>query len=269
MAIADDPTCVPRDDVKPTRLASGQLGFVRLCGGVSPRTEVLTLEDSVVTPLARLEWNPGRFDWSSIADLGVFSHGVGYCVGWSWFDRDGRVPTTVFVGEGAQRFRVDEVFDRSHPENCDGTGRAGGPTWSANGGQLAFLASPESVGVEGDDRLGRPWGLYVANRDGTEAREIVGDLSEPAGVRWSHDGQWLAYVIASGSSDRTLWITNPDGSVKRRLYTGSIHDFDWAPSSQEIVVLEGYGQMNRTESEVVILTLTDEAFDRPSSRSGR
>ena len=99
------------------------------------------------------------------------------------------------------------------------------------------LASYSSVSISPDDsrmayvRLGEsgsdggwgPEGIYVANGDGTKAREIFRSAERPqsiADLAWSPDGQTIGFVLRSippgasseGEWTSRLWVVAADGS---------------------------------------------------------
>jgi TolB protein len=59
--------------------------------------------------------------------------------------------------------------------------------------------------------------------------------------RWSHDGQWLAYVLTDGSSSQ-IWVSRADGSAKSAVTPLGIYtnDFAWSPSSDILAVARAF-----------------------------
>jgi len=115
--------------------------------------------------------------------------------------------------------------------NADGTGTArltstrkdeSHPTWSADGGAIAFARAQD---------------IYVMNVDGSDARRISDLDAEEAEPAWSPDSKWIAYVRRDPGTDvRDLWIMKPDGAGARRvtsLHANSVNPA-WSPDSTRI-----------------------------------
>jgi Tol biopolymer transport system component len=73
--------------------------------------------------------------------------------------------------------------------------------------------------------------ITIMNADGTNVRDVAAGLNG-RGVKWSPDGQWLAYE----ANDCFLFIIRTDGTGNRRLGDGCTHaGFSWSPDGQYIV----------------------------------
>lgn len=80
--------------------------------------------------------------------------------------------------------------------------------------------------------------LYTLNGTTGEVKQITdsGRASQPA---WSHDGQWLAYLITEQDSE--LWLVRKDGSAARPI-TGlpqsvASSGFFWSPTANLLAVI--------------------------------
>ncbi len=92
-------------------------------------------------------------------------------------------------------------------------------------GQLAFVSS------------GR---LYVLNGSAAERPATLHAVAAPAGAAapaWSHDGRWLAFLVAPPSSYPivsdpmgTLWLANADGGAARPVLANA-GPFSWSPAT--------------------------------------
>jgi len=106
-----------------------------------------------------------------------------------------------------------------------------------------FEFAPESVEVR---RIGwspaeevllieEPQALWTLDLSSFQSTKLV----EGVGIeraQWAPNGANVAYLeIDSETSDVTLWITNSQGSVKRRLLQGAITDFRWAPKDPKLI----------------------------------
>jgi Tol biopolymer transport system component len=89
-------------------------------------------------------------------------------------------------------------------------------------------------------------GIWLMRRDGTGkrllARVEVGTpgYGEPAGLRWSPDGTYIAYTYGG-----VLWVMNADGKHRRKLHTAPANRQAWgpvwSPDGETIAWAEGDG----------------------------
>lgn len=77
-------------------------------------------------------------------------------------------------------------------------------------------------------------GLWVADHTGADATLVVPAEGEypdrqPTAPAWSHDGSWIAYVLAF-----EIWIVRPDGSGRRRVMPFQSSLPSWSRDDQRI-----------------------------------
>jgi Tol biopolymer transport system component/DNA-binding winged helix-turn-helix (wHTH) protein len=129
-------------------------------------------------------------------------------------------------------------------------GRAGSPSWSADGRSIAFDAIEP----------GGNWSLYVVAADSSPiSRPVISDRYNNVRPAWSHDGKWM-YFASDRTGDYQIWrmpsaggtplqmtrnggmdpVVSPDG---RHLYYAKV------PPEQEIweVPLEGGSEVKVVE----------------------
>ena len=84
--------------------------------------------------------------------------------------------------------------------------------WAARSDRLAYTSGPGTV--------------VVANADGSGRLELPAPPGTPAGLAWSPDGSWLAFVEESDLPDRDakLWLLPSDGSGANVERFGSTTD---------------------------------------------
>lgn len=89
-------------------------------------------------------------------------------------------------------------------------GRAGSPTFSPDGRQIAFIS----------DMTGMPQ-IWVVPVEGGWPTLVTADNDPVGSVTWSPAGEWLAYTLAPGGGMNTqVFIVRPDGSEQKRLTDG-------------------------------------------------
>lgn len=235
--LAADPDCPGHDDFRPTRLIDGTLGFVRTCEGDN-RILIMRLTDQGAERLLSLDANPSRFDYAISADQGIYSYSSGLCAGVRDFSSVGPEAIAITVGAGDQRFELDDMFEAADwPGGCDATGRANMPTWrpGSNRADLAFVASPESVGVTAG-RLDVPWRLYVQTH-GDKPREVLAGLIDPGVLAWSPDGAHLALTATVPGQGKGVYLINADGGGLRKVADQRVIDLAWSPDGSQLAVL--------------------------------
>jgi len=89
-----------------------------------------------------------------------------------------------------------------------------GPSWSPDGRRIAFWSGDNDDGYPASGEP-RDAVIRVMNADGSRVRRLTTTGSVSLLPAWSSDGKQIAFL--RGSLDRTLWVTNPDGSHQRKL----------------------------------------------------
>jgi dipeptidyl aminopeptidase/acylaminoacyl peptidase len=112
------------------------------------------------------------------------------------------------------------------------------PAWSPDGTKIAFarlLVFPSS-----SQRV-----IFVMNADGSGAKFVTSGeemaIPQASSPTWSPDGTRIAYTVEDGPSE--LWLTNPEGTVHRRLagpYTYVLNP-TWSPDGRLIAFTRQVG----------------------------
>jgi len=124
---------------------------------------------------------------------------------------------------GQARVRVEGDFDVKEAR------------WSPDGRRLAFVRGRSGAQRHRSD-------LWLADADGSNARQLTSGLASVSGIAWSPDSTRLAFagIRREGSSLSRLWLLDPDGGEPWRpagdlqLEGGSIA---WHPGGDRLATL--------------------------------
>jgi Tol biopolymer transport system component len=83
-------------------------------------------------------------------------------------------------------------------------------------------------------RVGSATRLYVGNVDGTEMRELAGELDVRGTPAWSPDGRWIAVAAESGAGPRLYKIPAEEGPPVQ-LTKHYARDPVWSPAGGFLV----------------------------------
>ena len=127
------------------------------------------------------------------------------------------------------------------------------PALAASSSGLAGTTTPKIAYISEPLRMGYAGVLWVMNRDGSGRRRLAAAFK---GVRWSPDGQKIAFAAWSGTTS-DVFVMNADGSGKQRLTSDPGWDggVAWSPDGQKIAFArDGINVMNADGSEQRRLT---------------
>ena len=126
---------------------------------------------------------------------------------------------------------------------------------AAASSKIAFIREPPHAGYAGV--------LWVMNPDGSGQRSLA-----PAfpGMRWSPDGQKVAYAAIVVQPDRLtseVYVMNADGSGQRELTPDDAHEDSpaWSPDGRRIAFVAG--------SRIRVVNNDGTGLQRPHARRGR
>ncbi len=139
---------------------------------------------------------------------------------------DGKTLAYVSYRQGSPAVFLAHIFEKRSTPNVTGEKGGsqvlGGATFSPDGKRIAF-ASNRSGNSE----------IWVANADGTGARQLTSTRSSNTAPAWSPTGQEIAFT-SSRTGTPQIWVMDAEGLNVRRLTTVGNHNDSpaWNPSRQ-------------------------------------
>lgn len=140
---------------------------------------------------------------------------------------DGQIYVSDIDGTGQRQLTGDDIDKFS-------------PAWAPNSDRIVFASESGSA----NDKISR---LEVIRIDGGD-RVVVSsseDGSSYDNVRWSPDGQWIAFDRSPHEDWGWVGVVRPSGEDRRnltpRLDKPVSHDPTWSPTGQSIAITDGSG----------------------------
>ena len=268
-ASAKSDGCLVREFHAPAALPNGSVAFLELCGvdqtGRLPTEEWFlrqlegpTDQDFPFLLNDRLDFFPGPFSVSPSLDQAIVTVGDVLCGSLLWVD-DGliRYPDIVIEGGDGESWNLGSFFADTSTDSCTDQGRAAWPAWAPDGSGIAFLGSPESIGVSGQDRLDVPWNVYLIAPSATEARPILEGINHAMALSWSPDSRWLAFSgELSGSGGTWLYDMRTDEAIA--IGGSEALALAWSPGGEALAATVPVGPEGAAlDSEITIINVGD------------
>ncbi|MGB8646648.1 MAG: SH3 domain-containing protein [Anaerolineae bacterium] len=89
--------------------------------------------------------------------------------------------------------------------------------WSPNGSQIAFQDTDSSGNIN----------VFVANRDGSNKRQVTKGTGHNGLPVWSADGQWLFYRTDQNGTSWAIYAIRLDGSSAYKIADAPVNADDW------------------------------------------
>lgn len=245
-----DHSCHQLGYLRPTALSDRRVGTIRECSRLSD-TGALTMDAALLAidpetgaseTLAQVVQKSGvtgvsSFAWDIASRRGLISIGSGICQGIQLIDSGGLRPIDLNVADGGHQFNLADEFTQTGSD-CSATGRASLPAITKDGSQVAFVASPRSVGLEGADRLDAPSSIFVADAALTKATGVLSDVTDIGAIAWSPNGKRLAFSGTVGNSGRGLWLLDTVSRTTTLVSHVQLSEIAWSPDGSQIAGLD-------------------------------
>jgi hypothetical protein len=233
------PECLRVDVLTPTPLPDGRLGFLQGCSQFSEfRMLGMDVETAEAFPIMgqRLPFPSRSFAWDPGLNRGLASNGDDICGSIAWLTRQGPELLPVTIRDGTRSWGLDEYFRSPPGGGCSDQGIADWPTWSPDGKEIAFFASPQSIGLDGFARLDAPFNVYVMDPDELKPRSVLEDVVHPRSLTWSPNSRWLAFSGKVGGKAGT-WLFAPATRSFRQVTDFELPLVAWSPDGSKLAGL--------------------------------
>jgi len=200
-----------------------------------------------------LRVNPTAFTWNPTMTRGLFSVTSSICAGIGAMTRDRIVDLSLAIVVDGRSHRLDEDLRSPGSADCSNEIKADLPAWSPDGSRIAFLASPQAIGVGGFGRLDAPWNLYLVGADDDRPVPVLGGLVEPRRLVWSPSGRFLAYSGQVTGRWTGIWLYSVASRQLQRLATGSFPALAWSPSGSQIAAVHDLTSAGAKQSTEILI----------------
>lgn len=248
-----DPSCtIFTEYFVPAALPDGRLGLMKRCSiqGAADYLQGERQENLVAYDWEKHEINllvdetipdigGGSFSWNPEMTKGVQSGLPGVLFGTIyWLTPQQTEPMTITIEADNKSWSLDENYGVESPALNSDAGIARSPSWSPDGQQIAFFASPSSVGRNGPSRLQGEYQLFLMDIDTLQPEPVLEGIYFANGLQWSPDNRWLVFYGEMGQPRQSgVWIFSPETNVLKLVDHGHVNSASWSPDGQSLLII--------------------------------
>jgi len=192
----------------------------------------------------------GGYIWNSTTQQGIVGTSGSYGT-YYWLTPYGTEPLTLTLQNNTTRWTMSdsvralreyetshaafERYSKAHP-----VGEAGDMDWAWATAQLAFYASLAPIGRSYSPLARIPWDLYVVDIRSQVIQRIHTTRGDAGSLRWSSDGQWLAYTTPGDGWGQPggVYLWSLQTRQTYRVHTGSYGSIAWSPDNTHIAAIQ-------------------------------
>jgi WD40-like Beta Propeller Repeat len=250
------PECQVRTEyLHPRALPDGRLLLERHCNtddGNTSRVELVAYRPGagdleLLAPLGK--YSLSAVSWTRDLQRGYVSYSSGTCAGIAPLTRDGPARFPAPVTLDGHTWRLEEPFFQPGNVGCKELGRASQALLTPDEQRLAFLASPDTQGLEGFSRENPPWHLFVQELPDGQPRRVATGFSAQRGMAMSPDGKRVAIAAKRGDA-QGVWLVDLSSGALRELAGAKFSDPAFSPDGTRLAVIFEHDE-NRGEVRIL------------------
>lgn len=227
------------------RIPDGRVGLVKYClqapelpaflFAINWETRAFELYGDVPLPYGQTtsySWNPDMN--AGIAEVSDLINGTVH-----WFSLDDTSPLSIILSDGETEWSLEDTYNDLFDPNAE-YGIVENPSWSPDGGQIAFTVSVEALQANGLARIDAARQLVLINPETETFSVVLDDLYRVSELVWSADGNWLLFNAQFGKDGpEGVWLYSlVSGELTLVYEADNIQELDWSPDMKEVVVVE-------------------------------
>lgn len=243
LPVPDYPGCHRQGHEAPTRLPSGQLGYMVAC---------FPAATSAISRLHLMSYDMRSGESRSLLRYPLPSSQVG-TGGYSWNPPMTRGITSDGNGRGLSEQLYWFMLDRWEALDV-GMPQAFGASWSPDGTRIAFLGAREQ-GLSGVGRVEAVFNLYLMNADGSNMRPLVEGIRYVSSTDWSPGGRWIVLhgVFGRLVQERGVWLIEVATGKRTLIQAGQVVFPRWSPDGRRLVAIQHIGEYSEGKRRLVLL----------------
>lgn len=259
LASPDD--CLYVQYSRPTKLGSAAVATIRECRRVSDdRLSYQIVAVDLRDRRIRSELTEPTFQWLTEYALtpnervAFVTLGRSICSTIARITRAGTIQLLdVIVGEGDATWNL--MNGDSPSGDCIPYGRAWSPALSPDGTTLAFLASPDSIGLDGESRIDTPANLMMLDIETNTTTTLLRGIYNGSELSWAPDASTLAFTGALADVEG-IWLFDVSAGDVRRVFPSDVMGLAWSLDGRRLAITrETRLATNDRRSELLVIAL--------------
>jgi hypothetical protein len=238
LVTGDLPDCGRTSANVPLGLQDGRLAYLATCvDQIDPTVSAVEAMDAAGTSMVVASsesrvMQAGALTANPDGTVFYIGYGGAFCSTILRIDASGSHLIPWVVSGPGQPFRFD--VEPARDGQCADAAWIDQPSLSPDGLELAFVASPDSIGKVGQARLDAPRGIYVADVATGGARLILGGIRDPRGLAYAHDGRRLAFSGELSDGRHGTWMVDETTADVQLVTDLTFEWLSWSPDDTRI-----------------------------------
>lgn len=144
-----------------------------------------------------------------------------------WIYPNGFDPLDLEIRDGNLAWNLKDDFPKFEAADTGESGSTGRASWSPDGKQIAFFASPNAIGKTSFSRFGVEYYLYLLNPETLQYEVVADSIYSPFLLAWSPDSTYIVFIGKRGFLKQNgIWLystkTNTVSKISEGIYQGVV-----------------------------------------------